>query len=202
MRGYSKRENREIPSVPCTAPEGNLRGRSANLSEGKADMNADGKSDESVVPTTQANNAGTEPVTESVEERDSAERNVDQTDLHRAPKRNKRRSLGLAGVRESARNNRELKFTALLHHVNENLLTEAFFNLKKTAAVGIDEVTWHDYEEDLEERITDLHGRIHRGAYRAKPSLRVYIPKPDGRQRPIGIASLEDKIVQQRSCGF
>jgi RNA-directed DNA polymerase len=85
----------------------------------------------------------------------------------------------------------------LLHHVNEDLLTEAFFNLKKTAAVGIDEVTWHDYEEDLEERITDLHGRIHRGAYRAKPSLRVYIPKPDGRQRPIGIASLEDKIVQQ-----
>jgi RNA-directed DNA polymerase len=104
-------------------------------------MNADGKSDGSVVPSTQANNAGTEPVTESVEERDSAERNVDQTDLHRAPKRNKRRSLGLAGVRESARNNRELKFTALLHHVNEDLLTEAFFNLKKTAAVGVDEVT-------------------------------------------------------------
>ena len=160
-------------------------------------MNADGKSDGSVVPTTQTNNAGTEPVTESVEERDSAERNVDQTDLPRAPKRNKRRSLGLTGVRESARNNRELKFTALLHHVNENLLTEAFFNLKRTAAVGVDEVTWHDYEEDLEERITELHGRIHRGAYRAKPSLRVYIPKPDGRQRPIGIASLEDKIVQQ-----
>jgi group II intron reverse transcriptase/maturase len=89
-----------------------------------------------------------------------------------------------------------LKFTALLHHVDENLLTEAFFELKKTAAAGVDGVTWEDYEHDLEDRITDLHGRIHRGAYRAKASKRIYIPKPDGRKRPIGIASLEDKIVQ------
>jgi group II intron reverse transcriptase/maturase len=100
-------------------------------------------------------------------------------------------------VREAAREDRTLKFTALLHHVSEDCLREAFFNLKKTAAVGVDEVTWHEYEQDLEERIADLHGRVHRGAYRAKPSKRVWIPKPDGRQRPIGIASLEDKIVQQ-----
>ena len=85
----------------------------------------------------------------------------------------------------------------MLHHINEDYLTEAFFNLKKTAAVGVDEVTWHDYEQDLEPISLDLHGRIHRGAYRAKPSHRIYIPKPDGRQRPIGIASLEDKIVQK-----
>ncbi len=77
------------------------------------------------------------------------------------------------------------------------MLHEAFDDLKKDAAVGIDEVTWHDYEQDREERIADLHGRIHRGAYRAKPSKRIYIPKADGRQRPIGIASLEDKIVQK-----
>jgi len=160
-------------------------------------MNADGKSDESIVPSTQANNADAESVAESVEERGSAKRNTDQHDLSRTPSRNKRRSLGLAGVRETARNNRELKFTALLHHINEDLLYAAFFDLKKNAAVGIDEVTWHDYELDLEDRITDLHGRIHRGAYRAKPSKRIYIPKPDGRQRPIGIASLEDKLVQK-----
>jgi group II intron reverse transcriptase/maturase len=100
-------------------------------------------------------------------------------------------------VREAARKSRDLKFTALLHHVNEELLTSSFYELKKDAAVGVDRMTWHEYEEDLEKRITDLHGRIHRGGYRAKPSRRVYIPKPDGRQRPLGIASLEDKIVQR-----
>lgn len=160
-------------------------------------MNANGKSDEFVVPSTSANNDATEALAESIEGRNSAKRNVEQADLPRAPKRDKRRSLGLSGVRESARNNRELKFTALLHHVNEDLLTAAYFDLKKTAAVGVDEVTWHEYGTDLEAKIADLHGRIHRGAYRAKPSLRIYIPKSDGRQRPIGIASLEDKIVQQ-----
>jgi hypothetical protein len=98
-------------------------------------------------------------------------------------------------VREAARKDSKLKFTALLHHVNEDCLTEAFFNLKKTAAVGVDDVTWQEYERDLEANIVDLHGRIHRGAYRAKPSLRVWIPKPDGRQRPLGIASLEDKLA-------
>ena len=97
----------------------------------------------------------------------------------------------------TARTQPELKFTSLLHHINEPLLYEAFFDLKKTAAVGIDEVTWHDYEQELETHIPDLHGRIHRGAYRAKPSKRIYIAKADGRKRPIGIASLEDKLVQK-----
>lgn len=106
-------------------------------------------------------------------------------------------SRGLIGVREAARRDSTLKFTALLHHVNEECLTEAFFNLKKDAAVGVDGVTWHEYERNLEVNIADLHDRVHRGAYRAQPSLRVWIPKTDGRQRPIGIASLEDKIVQQ-----
>jgi len=160
-------------------------------------MNVDGKSDESVVPLTRANNAGTEPAAESVEERDSAKRNTEQTDPGRAEKRDHRGSSGLHGVREAARAKPELKFTSLLHHINEALLYEAFFDLKKTAAVGIDEVTWHDYEQDLEDHIPDLHGRIHRGAYRAKPSKRIYIAKADGRKRPIGIASLEDKLVQK-----
>ena len=101
------------------------------------------------------------------------------------------------GEELAARKDSKLRFTALLHHVKFDCLYAAFFNLKKTAAVGVDEVTWHEYEQDVEANIVDLHERIHRGAYRAKPSLRIHIPKPDGRTRPLGIASLEDKIVQQ-----
>jgi group II intron reverse transcriptase/maturase len=160
-------------------------------------MNARENSDESVVPATLANNDGAEPSAESTEERDSAKRNDVQTDLPRTPGRIKRKSSGLHGVREAARKDSRLKFTALLHHVNVDCLTEAFFNLKKTAAVGIDEVTWHEYGQEVEANIVDLHERIHRGAYRAKPSLRIHMLKPDGRTRPLGIASLEDKIVQQ-----
>jgi group II intron reverse transcriptase/maturase len=194
MRGNLKRENREIP----TAPTANAAaGRFENLSEGKSNVNADGKSDRSVVPLTRKNNDAAETSADSVEERDRAERNAEPTDPPRSPKRKRGRSLGLAGVRITAREQPELKFTSLLHHVNEQLLHEAFDDLKKDAAVGVDDMTWHEYEQDREERITDLHGRIHRGAYRAKPSKRIYIPKADGRKRPIGIAALEDKIVQK-----
>ncbi len=94
-------------------------------------MNADGNSDGSIVPSTRANKAGTEPAAESVEERDTAKRNVSESDRPRTPSRKKRRSLGLAGVRESARTQPELKFTALLHHVNEELLHEAFFRFEE-----------------------------------------------------------------------
>ena len=160
-------------------------------------MNANRKSDESVEPATSANNDAAEASAESIEERGSAKRNARQTVLPRTPSRIKRKSRGLHGVREAARKDSTLKFTALLHHVNEECLTEAFFNLKKTAAVGVDGVTWHEYERNLEDNIADLQGRIHRGAYRAKPSRRVWIPKSDGRKRPLGVASLEDKLVQQ-----
>jgi group II intron reverse transcriptase/maturase len=160
-------------------------------------MNADRNSDESAVPAKSANNGAAEAPAEPAEERDSAKRNVEQAALRRTPGRTKRESCGLHGVREAARNSSTLKFTALLHHVNEDCLTEAFYNLKKTAAVGVDGVTWHEYERDLEVTIADLHDRIHRGAYRALPSRRSWIPKPDGRKRPLGIAALEDKIVQQ-----
>ena len=163
-------------------------------------MNADRKSDESIVPPTRANNAGTEPVAESVEERDSAKMNTLQHDRPRTSSRTKRRSRGLSGVRETARDRPTLKFENLLHHINVPLLHEAFDALKKSAAVGIDEVTWQQYEQDREASIEALHGRIHRGAYRAKPSKRIYISKADGRQRPIGIAALEDKIVQKATA--
>ncbi len=160
-------------------------------------MNANRKSDESIVLATPANNGAAEAPAESAEERDSAKRNAEQAVSPRTPRRIKRESRGLYGVREAARKDSTLKFTALLHHVNEERLADAFFNLKKTAAVGVDEVTWRQYERNVEANIADLHGRIHRGAYRAKPSLRAWISKPDGRKRPLGIASLEDKIVQK-----
>ena len=106
-------------------------------------------------------------------------------------------SQGLAGVRQVARERKQERFTTLLHHMNVDLLRASFHALKKSAAPGVDGVTWRQYEEGLEDRLADLKDRIHRGAYRAQPSRRIYIPKADGRQRPIGIAALEDKIVQQ-----
>jgi RNA-directed DNA polymerase len=160
-------------------------------------MNANRKSDGPIVLTTSVNNGAAEASAESTEGRGPTKRNAEQAALRRTPSRIKRKSRGLGGVREAARKDSTLKFTALLHHVNEDCLTESFYNLKKTAAVGVDKVTWHEYEQNLEVNIADLHGRIHRGAYRAKPSRRSWIPKPDGRKRPLGIASLEDKIVQQ-----
>jgi group II intron reverse transcriptase/maturase len=106
-------------------------------------------------------------------------------------------SQGLAGVRKAARENKEMKFTALLHHLTIDLLRESFYSLKRKAAPGVDGVTWQEYEDGLEDRLTDLHGRVHRGAYRAMPSRRVYIEKEDGRQRPLAVPALEDKLVQQ-----
>lgn len=106
-------------------------------------------------------------------------------------------SQGLHGVRERARRNKHERFTALLHHVTPGLLRESFYALKRKAAPGVDGVTWEEYVTGLEDRLADLHSRVHRGAYRAQASRRVYIPKANGQQRPLGIAALEDKIVQQ-----
>lgn len=98
---------------------------------------------------------------------------------------------------QTAKKRKQERFTALLHHVTVDLLRDSFYALKRRAAPGVDGVTWPEYGTGLEGRLTDLHSRVHRGAYRAQPSRRVYIPKADGRQRPLGIAALEDKIVQQ-----
>jgi group II intron reverse transcriptase/maturase len=106
-------------------------------------------------------------------------------------------SQGLSGVRQRAKERKPEKFTALLHHLTVDLLRESYFALQRRAAPGIDGETWQQYGTGLEDRWIDLHSRVHRGAYRAKPSRRVYIPKADGRQRPLGIAALEDKMVQQ-----
>jgi len=109
----------------------------------------------------------------------------------------KHMSQGLRGVREVAKVRKQERFTALLHHLNVDLLRDSFYVLQRKASPGVDGVTWQEYETGLEDRLVDLHSRVHRGAYRAKPSRRVFIPKADGRQRPLGIAALEDKIVQQ-----
>ncbi len=104
---------------------------------------------------------------------------------------------GLQGVRERARNNKQERFTALLHHVTPGLLRDSFQALKRKAAPGVDGMTWQEYATGLEDRLTDLHSRVHRGAYQARPSKRRWIPKDNGKQRPLGLAALEDKIVQQ-----
>ena len=106
-------------------------------------------------------------------------------------------SQALERIRKVARERKQDKFTALFHHISVDLLEEAFFELKEDAAPGADGLTWKDYEADLERKLEDLHDRVQRGAYRALPSRRRYIPKSDGRQRPLAIAALEDKIVQR-----
>jgi group II intron reverse transcriptase/maturase len=110
-------------------------------------------------------------------------------------------SQALDRVRKAARQRRKEKFTALLHHINIDLLREAFFALKRDAAPGVDGMTWRTYEADLELNLTDLFSRVQRGAYRALPSRRTYIPKADGKQRPLAVAALEDKIVQRATVG-
>lgn len=103
---------------------------------------------------------------------------------------------GLERVRRTAKEGKQIRFSALLHHLTVELLRESFLSLKRKAAPGVDGQTWTQYEQEVEGRLIDLHGRVHRGAYRAQPSRRVYLEKPDGRKRPLGIAVLEDKIVQ------
>ena len=132
---------------------------------------------------------------EIVEERPPAKENAEEFNPCRTQSRESG-SSGLDRVRKAAEGNKKLQFTTLLHHVNIELLRSSYYGLKKQAAAGVDGMRWKDYEDGLEERLADLHGRIHRGAYQAKPSRRVWIPKADGRKRPLGIAALEDKIVQ------
>jgi RNA-directed DNA polymerase len=130
------------------------------------------------------------------EKRVQAKENIVQPNAH-PTQSGERVSQGLGGVREAAKKRRQERFRALLHHVSVDLLRDSYYALKRQAAPGVDGVTWQEYETGLEGRLTDLHNRLHREAYRAQPSRRVYIPKADGRKRPLGIAALEDKIVQQ-----
>ena len=158
-------------------------------------MNGREKSDSGVVATKPANKAG-QPVAEWVERRPGTKGNTEEPHTRRAQQR---ASVppGLDRVRQAARQRKKEKFTTLLHHVTVERLREAFHALRRKAAPGVDGVRWVDYEVGLEDKLKDLHERVHRGTYHALPSRRRYIPKPDGKQRPLGIAALEDKILQR-----
>jgi len=164
-------------------------------------MNGLRESDGPIVPVKPANKGGgsqrcASVPAESAEGRGSTEGNAGQSaaDGMQDPRK---ASIGLPGIREAARRDRTLRFTGLMHHITESLLIESYEKLNHRAAPGIDEVTWEAYGENLRANIADLKDRLHSGRYRARPSLRQYIPKPDGRQRPLGIAALEDKVAQQ-----
>src|SRR3989442_6011981 len=185
-------ENRETSETPTAKP-----GR-RSAGEGKSHTARAYVFEEShsgIVPMNHSNKDG-EPSAESAEGRPLIKENACQPNTY-STQSGKGVSQGLAGVRKAARENKEMKFTALLHHLTVDLLRESFYSLKRKAAPGVDGVTWQEYETGLEDRLTDLHGRVHRGAYRALPSRRVYIQKGEGRQRPLGVAALEDKIIQQ-----
>jgi RNA-directed DNA polymerase len=158
-------------------------------------MHDRGKSDSAIVAAKPTNNAGP-PAAEPVEPRAGTKRNAGEQSTHRTQGR-ARVTQALARVRKTARQRKKEKFTALFHHLSVDLLREAFLVLKRDAAPGMDGLTWQAYAADLERNLTDLHARVHRGAYRASPSRRTYIPKADGRQRPLAVAALEDKIVQR-----
>jgi RNA-directed DNA polymerase len=182
-------ENREISSTSCSKEQD----RSAKAINRTVDMHVQERSDGAVVPVNQSNKEA-QASAESGEGRAQTKENIVQS--HKLPTQSgKSLSQGLHGVRRAASVRKQERFTALLHHLN--VLRESFYALKRQAAPGVDGMTWQEYESELEDRLNDLHSRVHRGAYRARPSRRVYIPKADGRQRPLGIAALEDKIVQQ-----
>src|ERR1700746_2056654 len=158
--------------------------------------NGHGKSDRPVVPEKSPNKAG-QPVAEGMEGSGLAKGNLPQQNASRTPSRMDAPSA-LERGRQAAGKDKKLRFTALLHHIyNLETLRMAYFRLKKEAAPGMDGETWRHYGEELENNLQDLSERLKRGAYRAKPVRRVFIPKADGRQRPLGVTALEDKIVQR-----
>jgi len=161
-------------------------------------MNGPGKSDSAIVAAKPTNKAG-QLAAEPVERRAGAKGNASQQSTRRAQDRVSV-SQALGRIRQAARQRKKERFTSLFHHLSIELLRLAFFALKREAAPGVDGLIWRDYEADLDRRIEDLHTRVHRGAYRALPSRRRYIPKADGQQRPLAIAALEDKIVQGAAC--
>jgi RNA-directed DNA polymerase len=158
-------------------------------------MHGNEESDEVVVPAKRLNKEGL-PSAEIVEGRASPKENGGQATAVRTPSRGAA-SNRLAAVRQAARQSKTVRFTALLHHITVDLLRQSHIALKRDAASGIDGVTWRTYGENLEAKLKDLHERIHKGSYRARPARRTYIPKADGSKRPLSIWCLEDKIVQQ-----
>src|ERR1022692_4829608 len=185
-------ENRETSEAPMAQPSDRSAGEGSGHT---ARMHVSEESHSGIVPMSHSNKDGAS-LAESEEGRPLIKENAGQPNTY-PTQSGKRVSQGLTGVRKAARDDKEMKFTALLHHLTVDLLRESFYSLKRKAAPGVDGVTWREYEDGLEDRLVDLHDRVHRGAYRAQPSRRVYIEKADGRKRPLGVAALEDKVVQQ-----
>jgi RNA-directed DNA polymerase len=193
MCGNSMRENRDALQTPTL--DGGV-GRSKKAKSRNVDMHVCGESDGLVVPTKRANKVDAYALAaESAEERRSTKGNAPQAYSYRTQSR-RCESQGLWRVRQAARRDRRMRFTALLHHITPELLRASYWELNHQAVPGIDGETWREYRAQMEVRILDLHERVQRGTYRAKPSKRAWIPKAGG-QRPLGIAALEDKIVQQ-----
>jgi len=218
MRGNSPHGNRETSGPPVGSlgqplRDGEPAGRSEKATSRSSDMHGPEESDDRVVPE--------QPAKENVQDywafykrvsalwascqsdepaavggRRSTEGNTHEPAAVPTQSGKYAASCRLERVREAARKDKRARFTALMHHVTVDLLRDSFYALKRNAAPGVDGMTWRQYEEGLEARLEDLHKRVHRGTYRAQPSKRAYIPKPDGRLRPLGIAALEDKIVQ------
>ena len=185
-------ENRETSSPTGKQEWTSLAGKGDSRTTG---INGGEESDSVVVLMKQPNKART-AAAEVVEGRTETKENIQQ--MHTSPTQSGHGvSQGLLGVRKVAKERKREQFTALLHHLTVELLRVSYYALKRKAAPGVDGIRWQEYEIGLKDRLQDLHSRIHRGAYRAQPSRRIYIPKADGRRRPIGIAALEDKIVQQ-----
>jgi RNA-directed DNA polymerase len=181
----------EISAVPgATTPDNPGRAKCHTPGSPAAE-----KSDALIVPG-KPSNKGVNPA-EMVEGRSAVKGNAERVSAPRTQSRTSCASMGLGGVREAAHRDRRLRFTALMHHITPQLLVDSFYSLQKNAAAGVDGVTWREYERILPQRVDELHRMVQVGAFRATPSRRVYIPKADGRQRPLGIASIEDKIVQQ-----
>src|SRR3954470_21383592 len=170
-------------------------GREGNASGGNPLMHDRGESDGPVVPAKPPNKTAS-AVAEVVEGRGPAEGNA-TSETRPGRRAGVSVSSELGRVRQVARQDKDARFTALLHHVSVDRLRAAYRAISPNAAPGVDGVTWREYGLDLEDNLRDLHARVHRGAYRAKPSRRVFIPKTDGRLRPLGVAGLEDKILQR-----
>ena len=170
----------------------------AGTLSGRPEAVADDERDGEVGPARGSEEASEQAVStaaEPVERRGGTKENADLQSTVRTQSR-EAVSNAQARIREAVTRNRQDKLTALLHHINIDVLRASFFGLKKSAAPGVDEMTWTEYVGTLEANLVDLHARVHTGGYRALPSRRRYIPKADDRQRPLGIAALEDKIVQ------
>ena len=157
-----------------------------------------GESDSAIVAANSTNKAE-RSAAEPGEPRAEAEGNASQQSTRRTPSRASV-AQALERIRRTAKERKKERFTALLHHISTNLLEAEFLAIKEHAAPGVDGLRWRDYEQNLKDNLEELHARVHRGAYRPLPSRRVYIPKPDGRQRPLAVAALEDKIVQRATA--